>query len=184
MRLNCGLSKVNKGIPLKRTLRRNPSFRVFGVNDADDPIRRDIGWLWAAYQHGGIDDIGIPEGLDKDEFDALARQALERFDEAFVMEAGKPVGIMTARLEQREDGPDKMEPHAHWFPWASAREKLEATVKFIAGMDGFKVLVWAKPQAKTFFNHVCKRGILQRVGTVPGYFETEGGCLFTSRERK
>ena len=54
-----------------------------------------------------------------------------------------------------------------WFPWASPRNRLEATVHFLNQMRReHAILGFAEPESIEFFEHVCRYGVLRRAGTV------------------
>ena len=83
-------------------------------------------WFYAAYKMGSMKKM--PEGLTPEEFRQWAVRDMASFDGAFVLQKKeRPVGAMFAMAQDH-----RVEPHAFWFPWASARDKLEGVVAFVA----------------------------------------------------
>ena len=93
-------------------------------------------------------------------------------DEVKTIESDKrPIGIFM--LKERDW---IIEPHVVWFPWASARQKIESVTKLL---DDIRRKPWDGgfgPEKKTafirsskkdskFFTHIAKYGILRRIGT-------------------
>lgn len=91
-----------------------------------------------------------------------------------------PMGVAKANISGH-----RMEIHVHWLPWATRRNVLESTVRFLANMrKEFLVLVFAGDETKKFYEHVSRYGVLKRVGKITGYysngndailFQTKGG---------
>lgn len=158
---------------LNRTLKRGVENRSL----QDD----DMKWLWAAYKLGTFE--AIPKGLRVDEFKATVFGQLDFIDALDVViaktERGKiPVGLMTARVDDLG-----LWPSADWFPWASPRNKIEGVIVYInTARRSHLVLLLGAPDEKAFLTHVCKYGIMRRVGTI----QKDGKrlALFQSKEVK
>ena len=87
-----------------------------------------------------------------------------------------PVGMATVIYRDRH-----VEPHVIWFKEASARNKLECTAKFLISLKGgSSIIIVAQPENVTFFGHLCKYGILRRIGTFRDYWDGENAVLFQS----
>lgn len=83
-----------------------------------------------------------------------------------------------------------------WFPWARKRHKLSCAANFINEIrDAYRVMLFAdtRPKetshdgtdTKSFYEHLCRYGIIRRVGTMhdfagPGI----SAAVFESRQRK
>tara|TARA_R110002020_G_scaffold333976_1_gene549358 strand:- start:642 stop:1025 length:384 start_codon:yes stop_codon:yes gene_type:complete len=64
--------------------------------------------------------------------------------------------------------------HAVWFPWASPREILTATARFLNDQRNEKsILITSEDKTRANFIHMCKYGLLRLVGKVEHYFEGE-----------
>ena len=138
---------------LSRTFKRKTSFRVA------EP--EDLKWLWGAYRKGGVD---LPEGLTPQDFREKAADMLAGFDEAYLLEIDRPVGVVGVGFT---DGERVFQPRALWFPWASSRDKLTATLRFLREMGKERVgMIFSEPEDKSFLEHVCRYGVLRRVGKV------------------
>ena len=135
--------------------------------------------MWAAYKKGGLD--GVPDGLDIDEFIAAAYGHLERFQEQFMVETDRPMGIIVTLTDGY-----RFEPHGIWFPWASPRNKLESWVRFFSrerkdrlGMIHMR----SEPQNIDFLNHLAKYGLLRRIGTAKNFYAPgEDAVMFQTQE--
>lgn len=81
-----------------------------------------------------------------------------------------PIGVVTVAFRQHPNLRRQAEPHVYWFPEATGRNKIEATLKFIVDLKAdHLVIVIAKPADWRFFDHLCKYGALRRVGTIRGF---------------
>src|SRR5262245_41172886 len=108
------------------TLKRNPRLRPLGEDD--------LKWLGAAWRRGGLRELGVPftdENMPPGQFIEAARGFLGQFEGAWLLEApasgggaARPVGVVFAAA-----GGHLLSPHVAWFPWASARNRIEAAVK-------------------------------------------------------
>lgn len=173
---------------LKRVLKRENSMHSV-VEWAEDRAKRitDLGSMWQAYKLGAFEGTGLPSGIeDKSSFETAVIDMLDFVHDAFILESITktnqgdklaPVGVATVSYDN-----NRMEPHVVWFPWATARNKLESTINFIAKQRKDKlVLIWSEKETTPFFTHVCKYGILKRVGKVIGFSAEGDAMLFQSR---
>ena len=89
-----------------------------------------------------------------------------------------PVGLAVVRYHDE----DKVAwPHAVWFPEASARNKMEITVAFLVQLKkSAEVLITSEEKNKLYFKHLCKYGVIRRVGKLHEWFGGEGRMLFQS----
>ena len=149
-------------------------------------------WLWAGYKMGTFSEIDLfPEGLTQKEFS----NAIEKFIATghltpitYYDDRRKPVGIgffwVRGRVWQTCD--------LLWFPWASSRNVLESYVNFVnivketKHTDGKKLIIleFAREKDRDFFEHVCKYGVMSRVGSLVGIYDDGKAILFQSRSRK
>src|SRR5690242_6025474 len=93
------------------------------------PIEQeDVKYAWAAYKGGSLKPMGFPENLDAKSFkDAFEEYVLSRTHAAWTMIADKPIGFALGYW-----GPSQAFMFITgiiWFPWATKRNILEATVK-------------------------------------------------------
>lgn len=76
-----------------------------------------------------------------------------------------------------------------WFPWANSRAILETYVNFIVKMRSEKhesghnyvILEYAMQKDQKFFDHVCKYGVMRRVGTSLEVYPGSKSCIYESR---
>lgn len=121
-------------------------------------------YLWASYRKRAWEEI--PEGLTQDQLREFVSVLCSRSN-LMVIEAPNKypiVGIISCREDRFY-----LEPHVDWMPWATDRNKLEGTARAVLFLREIKpLLIWSKESTKEFFTHVCKYGILKRIGTFNG----------------
>jgi hypothetical protein len=155
-------------------LRRRPAFRPVSS-------KNDFGWLWAAYQKGAFPKI--TEGLTAREFLETMAVLIANIDSCDLLFAPTyrgtiPVGMVAAELTDH-----RMNPEFIFFPWASARNKLESIVNYVNEFRRGFLIMQASPEEEwRFYTHLAKYGILHRVGKVPDYYSLdEPMMLFVSK---
>ncbi len=76
-----------------------------------------------------------------------------------------------------------------WFKWASKRIILESYVNFISKMrklvyadtdKTYVILEYAREKDRPYFDHVCKYGVMHRVGTSYEIYHNEKCCIYES----
>lgn len=80
-----------------------------------------------------------------------------------------------------------------WFPWATPRLILESYVNFVnsvrkqnhepTGMP-YVILEYARENDAKYFDHVCRYGIMRRVGTSEEIYPAQKCCVYESRSLK
>ena len=141
-------------------------------------------YFWAAYRTGAFEGIGdgmFRAGLGQPEF----IEALERWLSALSLTPivyahnGVVVGFGTfwvrGRVWQTAD--------IIWFRWSTPRKILETYVNFVNEVrktvydesGNNMILEFAAEKDQAFFDHVCKYGIMRRVGTSHEIYD--GKCL-------
>lgn len=69
-----------------------------------------------------------------------------------------------------------------WFPWASKRNILEASIIFFHEMrKQAVVLEFAQKKDEAFFSHIASYGIMRRVGHVHDIYQDQPAILFQTR---
>lgn len=68
-----------------------------------------------------------------------------------------------------------------WFPWASKRNVIECSLKFLRDIDLY-VVGYSSTDDKDFFVHLCKYGVIRRVGTLYGLSE-DRSAFFEVRKK-
>lgn len=144
-------------------------------------------WLWAAYRRGVFSHLPeYPEGLDTFQFQTAMLGAISN-----ILQTGGDAWIVTAKTLKTEmpvglailavNG-KHAEPHVFWFPEASARNKLECSVKWLTEMkQKYKLDLYIREPDWHFFDHLCKYGLLRTVGKYRNFFDNgEDAMLFQS----
>lgn len=184
------LPRKLKVVPVKRTkpnsLKRGRLLKRKGVKF--EPFTHDdIKFAWAAYKRGALDTVG---DLDKD-MDASAFSAwlIERVSP--VVQGGGDAVTMLANTPEHGEIPVGLAmisyhggiawPHALWFPDASARNKLEVGLAFFIELKkNAKVLITSDRGDEPYFLHLCKYGVLRKVGKLHEWFDPAHATLFQS----
>lgn len=129
-------------------------------------------WLYRAYKRGELAHFPLAADMEPLEFrDAVlailatvnaTNGALFAFMNALDMPIGV-VGIQVAPVMDRL----RAFPHAVWFSEASTRQRIECALKFLLDLKRTHlVVIEAKEPDWPFFEHLCKYGLLRRVGTL------------------
>jgi len=78
----------------------------------------------------------------------------------------KPIGLIVTSPTLRY-----AEPHAVWMPWASPRDILQTSVYFLNELKGeARFLITAREADRTFFDHLCKYGLIRTVGKLRDHY--------------
>lgn len=145
----------------------------------------DIPWLYAAYRLNAFKDF-MPEGLNEEQFIDSMLNMTANFDEIYVGLAPLQKGESKRRGSHQIMGiagvnflgKNRAEAHAIWMPWASDKNKLEVAAKFFAEMRREKnVILPVKEDAKNFFRHLCRLGLMRHVGRIDRYFDDGATAL-------
>ena len=167
--------RVRRGLKRSRVLRRGCSYRAY----EDD----DLKWFWAAYRTGAFSGI-LEGGLSQEAFTEnmlmTISALLEKGGEFIVTEAVvagqgvSPVGIFVVEFADLSAWPG-----AHWFEWATKRNKLECSVLFLRNLKREVMpMIVAEPELVPFYSHIARYGLLRRAGTIPNYRVNEKGIIF------
>ena len=144
--------------------------------------------MWAAYASGAFPESVLPEGLDKDQFAQAAYVLHDTFalfiavskNSAFKDKAEVPVA-MFALLQRTNEASD---PHVVWFPWATARNRIETTLKFINELRrNVTLVIYAQPDDEKFWWRMTNYGVISRAGRIPHYFN-DGGMAHVWHSRR
>jgi len=168
---------------LKATLKREPFYR--------EPIDDDLAYLWAAYRLDGLPETYVRRGLDKDAFMVRMVDLIASVADAKILMGPRngvpcPVGLATIGGTG-----ERLQPHAVWFPWATARNKIECTSDYLNNLRRersatgryLKGIIFAREETWTFFNHIMRRGILKRCGKIERWFDDNTpAMLYYTRE--
>lgn len=149
--------------------------------------REHLSSCWAAAQSGAFKGFNIPPDLKGDEFGDALLEALSVVGQEAVLafvnygNSRRAVALFTWTGDDR-----RIQPQVFWFPWASPRNKLEATLRFIdEARRGEKLVLWyVRERDEKFFRHLAFYGMMRFCGRVDSYFDDgKPALLFFSRER-
>ena len=177
---------VPKNWRLKKTLTRRLEFR---------PIEaEDVKYAYAAYKMGALKDMAAPFdelGMSADEFNiAFQTIVLIRYHGAWTLFAETkkgflPVGMVLAFHSHSDPAlsPFMIVGDIVWFPWARARNKIEAAVHFFKTIGPTIPMVdYAHGETnRKFFEMICQHGVMRRVGTTFNVIKGEPVAVFETR---
>jgi len=135
--------------------------------------------MYAAYVKGGFAEVEyLPRELEWKEFRNILGALLAEVAEVYVLFAENPggknaVGVAAVRVDEHGN----RWPHVSWYPWATTRNRLEASLKFLADMSkekGHKLLISAEQKYHAFFIRLCQYGVLRVIGKSKHYFRDGG----------
>lgn len=157
----------SKGRPkLRRTLYRGVNVRI--ITDADWE------YIWADYKKGNMEFLNnayeMPKDVESEDFrkEVETRMFAVGFNAAWIIHGHswrrkkEPLGFVIARIDGH-----RMDSHIHYFYFATKRNKLEGTVKFIQEMRQlYTIIAHVRPEDERFFEHLCRYGIGRKVGVI------------------
>lgn len=134
----------------------------------------DMKYLYASWRLGKLSGFGdlVIDGDTPEAFtDSMVSYLVQRAQVAYtmiarppgrdVMPVGMVFGVVPIYGKQL-----MLIGNFTWFPWASRRNRLEATVHLLNQMRQEWVLVGLADNDVPFFEHVCRYGVARRVGTL------------------
>lgn len=171
---------------LKRTLKRRVEHRP--IEDAD------CRYAWAAYKKGALASLGprfAGANMTPDEFyAAFVAEVAANYAGGWTLSADTaargfmPVGIVLGFYSHPNPAlaPFMIIGDMLWFPWASARNKIEAAVGFFNAIrKEIPMVEYADEAAKPFFEMIAQHGIMRRVGTSFNVFPGRSAAVFETR---
>lgn len=154
----------------------------------------DLPFMWAAYKQGDLRALGGDFDTDtpRDSFETFTENYLKVLSQNGVasftlfLDKGEnkitPVGLVIVWIRGRIlEVCDLI-----WFHWSSPRNIFEAAAHFynvwrssVHEETGkpYKVLEFAQKRDEKFFDALVRKGILDRVGTLDGIFDSDDQCV-------
>lgn len=176
--------EITSGWRLKKTLRRRPEYRP--IEDAD------CKFAWAAYRKGALASMGerFAAGMTPEDFyDAFVDEIAKNYVAAWTLSAQTkrgmmPVGFVLGFYSHPDPklAPFMIVGDMIWFPWASARNRVEAAVGFFSAIrKEIPMVEYANDEAKPFFEMIAKHGIMRRIGTSFSVYPGQAVAVFETR---
>lgn len=115
----------------------------------------------------------MDDGLPPQAFRERMTEIIASTDHDWILEARgntgpRPVGLVLAANMGRGRA---IEPHVDWFPWATGRNKVEASAVFLRDVSrNWKVFVFADAENAAFWHRMVRYRILRRGCKVPDYY--------------
>jgi hypothetical protein len=173
---------------LKKTLARPVDFRPIEATD--------VRYLFAAYKDGALASMGAAfaqAGMSAAEFkQAFEAEVVERYAGAWTLFAMTrkgfiPVGCVLGFYSHPDPrlSPFMIVGDMLWFPWASARNRLEAAVNFFKVIRlTIPMVEYADDRAKPFFEVLARHGIVRRVGTMLSVYPDRQTAVFETTRKE
>ena len=142
---------------------------------------RHFPYIWAAAKRG-VFDIGEATADEfKGELSQLLADLMEKGGEGYIgiaKKGGREIPVCLCLIEYQQS---RAYPNVWWFPEATARNKIELSVKFLIELKAdFLVLIPVQEREVAHFFHLCKYGLIRKVGTIREYFPDGKAVLFQS----
>ena len=141
-------------------------------------------YIYAAAKRGTFDIGDATADEFKGELTRILTDLMEKGGEGYIgigrkYERDIPICLCLIEYQQR-----RAYPRVWWFPEATPRNRVELSVKFLIDLKAeFLVLIPAekeKDREVAHFRHLCKYGLLRKVGTIREYFPDGKAILFQS----
>jgi hypothetical protein len=171
---------------LKKTLARALDFRPI----EDD----DVKYAWVAYKKGLLAAIGPkfadPSQMNADQFKVeFEAEVVTNFHGAWTLFAESkkgymPVGFVFGFLSHPNPAfaPFMIVGAMIWFPWATARNRIEAAVYFFNMIRHETPMVeYADEKDKKFFEMIARHGVMRRIGTSHNVYKGRSAAVFETR---
>lgn len=172
---------------LRKTTARHVEFRTIEESD--------LKYAWAAYKKGALKDMAGPfadTGMTAEQFNIQFEAIVPvRYHGAWTLIANAPrrgvipVGMVFAFYSHADPAlsPFMIIGDLAWFPWASARNKIESAVHFFDTIrTSIPMVDYAYGDTnRRFFEMICKHGVMQRVGTTFNVVKGEPCAVFETR---
>ena len=141
-------------------------------------------YIWAAAKRG-VFDIGEATADEfKGELSQMLAELMEKGGEGYIglaRKGEKDIPVCLCLIEYQQH---RSYPQVWWFPEATPRNRIELAVKFLVELKAeFLVLIpadTAKGREVAYFKHLCKYGLIRKVGTIREYFPGSKAVLFQS----
>lgn len=165
----------------KPRLKRSRLLKRKGINFkliSDEDFR----YLWAGYRRGVFENLpDFKEELTAEEFSNRMADNIKVVKNhggmVWIVVKEIPIGVVSVAPMFKYS-----EPHVTWFPEATSRDKIQASVMFLTELkEQVSFLITAREADRTFFDHLCKYGLMRTVGKLRDHFEKgEHAMLFQS----
>ena len=133
-----------------------------------------------------ISDEFKTEGLTPEKFkEAFGLAVVANYDFGWTMLAPDPVGLIFAFQAHKntDRSPFLIIGDMVWFPWSSARQRIEAAVNFFnEARKEVAFMEYARKEDKKFFEMIAKHGIMRRIGTSHNIYPGEPATIFETRQ--
>ena len=142
----------------------------------------DRKYAWAAYKLGAF---GPQMDADSKVFTDQLNEYIALHDVAFIVESitkkGRiPIGLVVGKYI----GPILQLIETTWFPWATARNKMESMTNLLNDLRKRYVVTFVcSIKDRDFFVNIAKHGVLRRVGTLYDLFTDGPAPFFQTRKQ-
>ena len=132
--------------------------------------------MWRELMDEGLTQQGFTERM----IEVIGMADYDWILEAHGTEGTRPVGLMLARSFLAGRG---IEPHADFFPWATARNKIETIATYLRDISKqYKIFVFVPENETGFWDRMKRYRVLMSGGHVADCYSTgEHARLFYTR---
>lgn len=142
---------------------------------------KDVRWLWAAWRKGDLAEfianaraVGLAPPADtRASFDAWVAGLVSSF-EVYAIAAPNPQApkdepLVIVGLVGIDRVHAAFMPRFWWMSWATARNKIEGSVRFLVDTRKEGVVLFHE-RDETFMKHMARYHLTRRVGFIPRYY--------------
>lgn len=133
---------------------------------------RDSDWrfMWAGYEMGMWRD-NIPMNLPFSAFQEIMLELLGEAVSDWIVESRFQEGIAPIGFFIAQSRGEAIEPYVEWFPWATARNKIECAVAFLKEVSKQqKLIIFSREDYAGFWSRMVQYGVARRGCKVIDYF--------------
>lgn len=126
-----------------------------------------MGFFWAAYEDGTFSDVLVRD-LTPLAFQNAMAEMIGSIHYDWVVELDRPIGLFLGNAMAAGRG---AEVQVDWMPWATPRDKLEATAVFLREVPKqLKVFIFSSQEHDAFFARLSRYRLLRNGCKVLNYF--------------
>ncbi|MBT8459788.1 MAG: hypothetical protein KJN60_08985 [Boseongicola sp.] len=156
---------------------------MVGVEPIDE---HHLKYIWAAYRMGGLEKLGIEDGISSSEFpQAFTQFLMNNYHAGWVISAPTHKGVIpVGMIFGQVCGPMILIGDFTWFGWASKRNIIEATATYFRQLKEDVVLImYVASRDREFFDYMKQLGLLRSIGRVHDILDEPAMLYQTRREQ-
>lgn len=153
-----------------------------------------MAYVWAAYRKGALatmgDDFADGSMSAGDFREAFEAEIFEHYDGCWTLFAHTasrglaPVGLILGFWSHRDPmkAPFMIIGDMVWFPWSSARNRVESAVNFFHRMrNEIPMVEYARTKDRGFFEVMMRHAVMRHIGTSWNVYQGEPAHIYETR---